>query len=82
MIQNTSTGKSDLECVQQGYGVNGGYVGIENVDSKDGWVIAFWTMLSFFFAEILRHLYLTFDNPEKLSLDKCESHLFTSLFWY
>ena len=27
---------------------------------------------SFFFAEVLKYLYLTFDDPEHISLDECE----------
>ncbi len=43
---------------------------IENVDSTDSDFID--DMESFWFAEILKYLYLTFDDPNRINLDKGE----------
>ncbi|EJD51241.1 seven-hairpin glycosidase [Auricularia subglabra TFB-10046 SS5] len=47
---------------------NGGYAGINNVDDVNTSFID--DTESFFFAEVVKYLYLTFDDPEHISLDK------------
>ena len=42
---------------------------IENVDATNSDFID--DMESFWFAEVLKYLYLTFDEPNRFSLDKC-----------
>ncbi|EJD51250.1 seven-hairpin glycosidase [Auricularia subglabra TFB-10046 SS5] len=47
--------------------VNGAYAGINDVRRTDSGF--FDNTESFFFAEVLKYLYLTFDDPEKFSID-------------
>lgn len=50
---------------------NGAFAGINDVNSADGEGGGFVDDTpSFFFAETLKYLYLTFDDPERISLDK------------
>jgi mannosyl-oligosaccharide alpha-1,2-mannosidase len=51
--------------------VNNAYAGINNVNSRSGGGFIDDTE-SFFFAEVLKYLFLTFDDPERISLDKCK----------
>ncbi|PCH35277.1 glycoside hydrolase family 47 protein [Wolfiporia cocos MD-104 SS10] len=44
------------------------YAGINDVDATDSTFID--DMQSFWFAEVLKYLYLTFDDPENISLDE------------
>ena len=46
------------------------YAPIDDVDSTDSDFID--DMESFWFAEVLKYLYLTFDDPTRISLDNCE----------
>ncbi|KAG6844317.1 hypothetical protein H0H87_007846 [Tephrocybe sp. NHM501043] len=48
--------------------VNGAYSGIWNVDDIDSDRID--DMESFWFAEVMKYLYLTFDDPKHISLDE------------
>lgn len=50
----------------------GGYAGINDVNSADGGGGFVDDVQSFFFAETMKYLYLTFDDPERISLDKCK----------
>ena len=62
---------------------------INNVNAADGGGFIN-DMESFWFAEVLKYLYLTFDDPNHISLDNCEcsslsphkgkAHLFTRVF--
>ena len=45
------------------------YAPINDVDATDSDFID--DMESFWFAEVLKYLYLTFDEPNRFSLDKC-----------
>ena len=47
---------------------------IWDVDSTDSDFID--DMESFWFAEVLKYLYLTFDDPNHISLDKCKPHCY------
>ena len=46
------------------------YAPINDVDATDSDFID--DMESFWFAEVLKYLYLTFDDPNRWSLDKCK----------
>ena len=46
------------------------YAGINDVDATDSTFID--DMQSFWFAEVLKYLYLTFSDPSLISLDECE----------
>ncbi len=48
----------------------GSYAPIENVDSTSSDFID--DLESFWFAETLKYLYLIFDDPDHISIDKCE----------
>ena len=54
------------------------YAPIDDVDSTDSDFID--DMESFWFAEVLGYLYLTFDDPSTISLDDCECHLYKHAF--
>ncbi|KAJ6541768.1 glycoside hydrolase, partial [Mycena capillaripes] len=46
----------------------GAFVGLNDVNSDNG---GFWDVMeSFWFAEVLKYLYLTFDDPNHISLDE------------
>ncbi|KAJ6557526.1 glycoside hydrolase family 47 protein [Mycena capillaripes] len=46
---------------------SGGFAGLGDVNSADG---GFWDVMeSFWFAEVLKYLYLTFDDPSHISLN-------------
>ncbi|KAI0314997.1 seven-hairpin glycosidase [Amylostereum chailletii] len=60
--------------------VDTGFTGINNVDNTSGGRVD--ETESFWFAEVLKYLYLTFDDPEKYSLDNyvfnTEAHPFAA----
>lgn len=57
--------------------VSGGYAGLYDVnDPLKGRVD---DTESFWFAETLKYLYLTFDSPSHISLDECK-HVFPPIF--
>ena len=64
--------RSALDSFNRVLVVNGGYAGINDVNTGNGGGFIDDTE-SFFFAEVLKYLYLTFDDPNHISLDHCES---------
>ncbi|KAF8219645.1 glycoside hydrolase family 47 protein [Tricholoma matsutake] len=58
---------SAIESFNQYLSVNGAFAGLDDVNSKNSTRIN--TMESFWFAEVLKYLYLTFDDPSRFSLD-------------
>lgn len=71
--------KSALDSFNRVLIVNNAYAGINDVNNKAGGGFIDDTE-SFFFAEVLKYLYLTFDDPNHISLDhfvfNTESHPF------
>jgi mannosyl-oligosaccharide alpha-1,2-mannosidase len=63
--------KSALDAFNKVLKVNNAYAGINDVNNANGGGFIVDTE-SFFFAEVLKYLYLTFDDPNHISLDHCE----------
>lgn len=61
---------SALAAFQTFLEVDGGYAGLNNVNCKACSKIN--DMPSFWFAEVLKYLYLTFDDPSHISLNDCK----------
>jgi mannosyl-oligosaccharide alpha-1,2-mannosidase len=59
-----------FESMRRVLGVNGAFTCISDVNRQDGGRKVD-DMPSFFFSEVLKYLYLTFDEPERVSLDEC-----------
>ncbi|KAL0959972.1 hypothetical protein HGRIS_011634 [Hohenbuehelia grisea] len=59
---------SAIESINKFLSVNGAFAGIEDVDAEDTKRTDI--MESFWFAEVLKYLYLTFDDPSRMSLDE------------
>lgn len=62
--------KQALSAFNKVLSINGAYAGINDVNSLDGEGGGFIDDTpSYFFAETLKYLYLTFDDPNRISLD-------------
>ena len=61
---------SAVESFNKYLAVNGAFSGIEDVDDEQSKRID--DTESFWFAEVLKYLYLIFDDPDHISLDECE----------
>jgi mannosyl-oligosaccharide alpha-1,2-mannosidase len=64
--------KIALDSFNRVLAINDAYAGINDVNNSTGGGFIDDTE-SFFFAEVLKYLYLTFDDPNYISLDYCAS---------
>ncbi|KAF8068873.1 glycoside hydrolase family 47 protein [Lyophyllum atratum] len=67
-IKYLKRAKSAVDSFNQYLRASGAFAGLEDVNNRSSDMID--NMESFWFAEVLKYLYLTFDDPEHISLDE------------